>query len=378
VLRRHQALIDSVVPLVVGAVLVVGEALHGGGSARPLPVALALASAAALWTRGRWPAFALVASGTVVAVLLHVDRSAGTVAVLAPAVALYSLSLTRGRRAQVVAGLTALAAVLVTDLVHSGRPSLLQTLGHALLVAIPLLAAEQVRTHRSYVSLLTERLKLAEQAREREAEHRAEQERMRIARDLHDVVAHTLTEINIEAAAAAEVTYSDPAHAALERIEHTSHRAIGELRAILGVLRDPNDAEPPRAPAPSIHDLPELIARVRTSGLQAELQITGQPPRGLSEVSSLAAYRIVQESLTNVRRHAPGAPVSVSLDFNPTELSVAVENATAIAANGSDATDGVGIAGMRERATALGGSLQAGPTLDGFRVNATLPYQPGE
>jgi glucose-6-phosphate-specific signal transduction histidine kinase len=114
----------------------------------------------------------------------------------------------------------------------------------------------------------------------REAERRAEQERMPIARELHDLVAHTLTEINIQAAASAEVTATGPARAAPEGVEQTSHRAIGELRAILGILRDPDHSELPRAPAPSIKDLPELTAGMRTSGLPAELEITGQLPSG--------------------------------------------------------------------------------------------------
>jgi signal transduction histidine kinase len=377
VLDRHEAVIDGAVPVLVGTVIVVGEVLHGGHSTGPAPVALGLAAAAVLWARHRWPVFTLVASGVLVGALFHVDASAGAVAVLAPAVALYSVALRRGRSTQLLAGLAAVGAVLLADLLHSGRPGVLQTLGHALLIAIPLLAAEQVRGHRSYLSLLTERLELSEQAHEREAELRAEQERMQIARELHDVVAHTLTEINIEAAAAAERTSNDPAHTALERIEHTSHRAIGELRAILGVLRDRDEqSEPARIPAPGVRDIAALIDRMQTTGLQAQLRISGEPPDRLSDGSSLAAYRIVQESITNARRHAAGAPVCVSLDFNATKLSLAIENATGVDSNGSRDTSGVGIAGMRERARALGGSFEAGPTPGGFRVKADLPYEP--
>jgi signal transduction histidine kinase len=278
----------------------------------------------------------------------------------------------------VLAAVAAVAAVLVADLLHSGRPGILQTLGHLLLVAIPLLVAEQVRTHRSYLTLLTERLTLAEQAREREAEQRAAQERMRIARDLHDIVAHTLTEINVHAGAAAELTEHGPAHTALERIEETSHRAIGELRAIVGELRNPDDRpDPPRTPAPGVDDISALTARVQAAGMKVQLHLTGERPLRLSEVTSLAAYRIVQESLTNARRHAPGAPVDVSLSYNATHLSIAIDNAGALDANGNQSTTGVGIAGMRERAIALGGTLHAGPTRHGFRVQAQLPYQPG-
>ena len=141
-------------PIVVGAVIVAGTFLHGGRSERPLPVALGIAAAAALWARNRAPGWTLLVSGALVAVLFHLDASAGAVAVFAPAVALYSLAVTRGRTQQALAAIAAIAAVILADVLHSGRPTVLQTLGHAMLVAVPLLAAEAVRTHRSYVSLL--------------------------------------------------------------------------------------------------------------------------------------------------------------------------------------------------------------------------------
>ena len=363
-------------PLLVGAVILVGELLHGGHSARPVAIALGLAAAAVLWARRRWPVWTLAVSGALVAVLFHVDRSAAAVAVLAPAVALYSLALRRGRRAQLLAGVAAVAAVLVADLLHSGRPGAVQTLGHVFLVAIPLLAAEAIRTHRSNLALVMERLELAEHAREQEAERRAEQERMRIARELHDVVAHTLTEINVQAAAAAERLAPGDARLTLERIEDASHGAIGELRAILGVLRNQDSVEAPRGPSPGIQSIGELVERARDTGLDVKLEVSGDAPGRVSDASSLAAYRIVQESLTNARRHAPGAPVRINLDFNATDLSLAIENGSGTAANGKASVAGVGIAGMRERAAAVGGAVRAGSGPEGFRVHATLPYQP--
>ena len=119
--RRHEAFVDAAVPVLVGAVIVAGEVLHG--HAVPLTaVVLALAAAATLFARRRWPGWTLAVSGGLVALLFHVDRSASTVAVLAPGVALYSLALTRGRRAQLLAGLAAVGAVVLADLLHSGQP----------------------------------------------------------------------------------------------------------------------------------------------------------------------------------------------------------------------------------------------------------------
>jgi signal transduction histidine kinase len=247
-----------------------------------------------------------------------------------------------------------------------------------LLVALPLLAAEQVRTHRAYLRLLQERLELAERTREQEAARRAEQERLRIARELHDVVAHTLTEINVQASSSAERTTPGEARATLETIEQASHEAIGELRAILGILRDPDNPETPRAPAPTIQEITELATRARQTGLDVELEVSGEAPARLSDAVSLAAYRIVQESLTNARRHTPGAPVTIRLEYVTDGLRLAVDNpATGNLGGNGASSPGVGITGMKERATALGGTLQAGAENGRFRVHAELPYEPG-
>ncbi len=310
---------------------------------------------------------------------MHIDPAAGAIAVLAPAVALYSLALTRGRVQQLVAAVAAIAAVIVADVLHPGQVSIVQTLGHVTLVGIPLLAAETLRTRRSYVALLVERLALAERTREQEAQHRAEQERMRIARDLHDIVAHTLTTINVQAATAAQLLDRNPGHAraALEIIEDASRDAIAELRAMVGVLRDGDQHDAPRSPAPGVDNVAELVELARDAGADIRLDITGARPDQLSETVSLAAYRIVQESLTNARRHAAGAPVHINLSFEPSELAIAVENGAGAAGRSKEPTAGVGIIGMNERAAGVGGTLFAAPLQRGFRVDARLPYALG-
>jgi signal transduction histidine kinase len=223
---------------------------------------------------------------------------------------------------------------------------------------------------------LRERLELAERTREQEAQRRAEQERMRIARDLHDVVAHTLTTINVQAATAAELLDRDPGHArgALVTIEDASRDAIDELRAILGVLRDGDAREAPLAPAPGVETIPELIKASSDGSVDVQLDVIGKRPERLPDAVSLAAFRIVQESLTNACRHAAGAPVRVSLAFQPDSLAVAVENDGSVQTNGNGTTPGVGIIGMTERASAVGGTLRAAPLAGGFRVDAELPY----
>jgi signal transduction histidine kinase len=372
--RRHAFVVDAAVPVVVAVVVAGGTLLHGAAGSQPLAAALGVCAGVSLIGRRRAPGWTLAISGVLVAIVFALDRSIGTVAVIAPAVALYSLAVTRGRRQQLVAAAVAVAAVVIADAVHAGRPTLVQTIGHVLLVGIPLLAAEAMRTHRSYLSVLSERLELAQRTSEQDAARRAERERMRIARELHDVVAHTLTTINVQAGAAAERLTPGDGRDALERIEDTSREAIGELRAILGVLRDGDQSDAPRSPMPGVDDLSQLLDRSRAAGLDIRFQSDGERPARLSEAVSLAAYRIVQESLTNAHRHARGAPVRVAMRFDEGGMSITVENdAGQLAGIGTVA--GVGIAGMRERATATGGSLDAGPTGHGFRVHTELPYE---
>src|SRR6266540_1952834 len=245
---KHDAsqLLDAVVVLLVGVVVAVGVATRAEASTRPLALTLALAAALALLLRRRAPAATLVVSGGLVLVLVAVDHAAGSVAVIAPAVALYSLALSRGRIHLVAAVVAAAAAVVIADIFLAGGHAhalTLQTATHVALVAVPVLAAEALRNRRSYVQLLLERLELAERTREEEAQRRAEQERLRIARDLHDVVAHTLTTINVQAGVAAHLLDRDPGHArnALTTIETASHDALDELRTVLGVLREPGN-----------------------------------------------------------------------------------------------------------------------------------------
>jgi signal transduction histidine kinase len=373
VARRSQHLLDALVPLLTAAVIVAGGVLHGG-DARPAELIVGLAAGASLAGRRRAPGLTLAVSGALALLLLHLQPTAGATAVIAPAVALYSLALRRGTRERALAAVAAVIAILVADALHGGAPTLLQTTGHVLLVAIPLLIADVHRTRHANLELLRERLALAERTREQEAERRAEQERLRIARDLHDVVAHTLTTINVQAATAAQLLDRDPAHArnALETIEDASREAIGELRAVLGVLRGGTDA--PLAPAPGLDQLPDLVARAREDGVDVDLEVDGERPGRLPDAVSLAAFRIAQESLTNARRHAAGADVRIALAFDPGTLRLVVENgATAVAANGGT-SPGVGIMGMRERAVTVGGTFEARPVSGGFRVEAQLPY----
>ena len=209
----------------------------------------------------------------------------------------------------------------------------------------------------------------------REAERRAAgEERLRIARELHDVVGHHLSLINVQAGTALHRFHRDPAQgeAALAAVKESSRDALRDLRATLGVLRQA-DEEAPTAPAPGLDGIGELIGSARSAGLTVHSCVSraADPP---TEVG-LAAYRIVQESLTNVSRHAAAAEVTVSVEHGPGELLIEVADDGPGQGAGAP---GSGVDGMRERARALGGELTAGPGPDGgFLVRARLPYGKG-
>ncbi|MEW2259128.1 sensor histidine kinase [Streptomyces sp. NPDC047869] len=207
------------------------------------------------------------------------------------------------------------------------------------------------------------------------AQRRADAERLRIARELHDVLAHSISVINVQAGAGLALLDSDPeqARAALTTIKAASKEALGEVRQVLDTLRAPGAA--PRAPAPGLDRLAELTDQAAAAGLSVEVE--GEPPR-LPPGADLAGFRIVQEALTNVVRHSGSRRARVRFEYDGGELRLRVDDdgpPTGADAGGS----GNGLAGMRERAAALGGTIEAGPRPDGgFRVLAVLPSRTRE
>ncbi|WP_420878394.1 histidine kinase [Streptomyces sporangiiformans] len=210
--------------------------------------------------------------------------------------------------------------------------------------------------------------------RRQAAERRADEERLRIARELHDVLAHSISVINVQAGVGLALLDADPeqARTALTTIKAASKEALGEVRQVLDTLRTPGDA--PRAPAPGLDRLPELVEQAAGAGLTVGVETEGER-RGLPPGADLAAFRIVQEALTNVVRHSGSRHARVVLDYTGGALRLRIDDdgpATGEDAGGS----GNGLAGMRERAAALGGTIEAGPREDGgFRVLAVLPIE---
>jgi signal transduction histidine kinase len=252
---------------------------------------------------------------------------------------------------------------------HSGAHLAAGLVGFGVAWAI----GDSVRSRRSYHHALEERAERLERERERESARAVAEEQARIGRELHDVIAHSISVIVVQAAAARDVIASRPerAVAALADIETTGRAALGELRHLLAGVR----GQAAFAPQPGLDRLDELVAQVRSAGL--EVAVTGEgEPRPVPPALDLSAYRVVQEALTNTLKHAHATRADVAVRYGSGELDVEVsDNGT----GGSDGSGtGSGLVGMRERVNLFGGSLSTGPSPGGgFTVSARFPLAGG-
>ncbi|WP_030314809.1 sensor histidine kinase [Streptomyces sp. NRRL B-3229] len=296
-------------------------------------------------------------------------------------VALYTVAVTGRPLRTVLTGVTVVAlaaSVMLTISTHQAL-ELLRTSGWIIAV---LFCGIDVRYYRQYVASIVERAVRAERTREEEARRRVAEERLRIARDLHDLLAHSITLIGVQTSVASHVLAADPERLdretvakALDDITETCRTARGELRTTLEVLRE-HDGPDARGPLPGLDGLPDLVAAARLAGARVDqdLRVRADPPPAVGA----AAYRIVQEALTNAVRHAgPRPAVRLRLYDEPGALRVSVtDDGTGPLPGG---TPGFGLLGMRERARSVGGTLDAGPRPDGgFEVTAALPLTLGE
>jgi MYXO-CTERM domain-containing protein len=238
------------------------------------------------------------------------------------------------------------------------------------------LLGEVARGRTDRIAATEQRARDNERHRQEEALRRAGEERIRIARELHDVLAHSISIINVQAGVAAHHLDTDPekSRAALATVRETGKHALHELRSSLGVLRDPGSVPvAPRAPSPGASDIDQLVEATRETGLNIDLQQSGDLVSIPPDVG-LAAYRVIQENLTNVTRHANATVVTVRVERRPGELILRVEDNGD--GSGGDPEAGHGIVGMRERLRALGGEFDAGPRPDGgFQVSGTIPLR---
>jgi signal transduction histidine kinase len=303
---------------------------------------------------------------------------------VAPAIALFTLSRRGHRWAAPIGASVAYVAYLLITVVFATRlgldPRTRPDVGDSIVLAIWLIVlmllggAAKIRSEQ-----MAEVMKVrAEQARAREEQEKrqASEERLRIARELHDVLGHHLSLINVQAGVGLHLMDNRPEQAreALTAIKTASAEALREVRSVLGVLRTEDEAAP-RQPALGLNRLDDLTA---DAGLPVTTTVTGEARELPAEVDR-AAYRIVQEALTNVRKHAgPEASATIAVDYLPTALHLAIRNEGGPAPSGSEPSEGTGIAGMRERAQSHGGSLEAGPVDGGYLVSVLLPTEKEE
>jgi signal transduction histidine kinase len=348
-----------------------GLAISGGHTSGVMTGTLAVTLAALALLLRRWPLSVLIVSVLIVAAMRSADLIGSGWAW--PATAAFAAVVLAGRlRAAVIVA----ACVLLygfqwdffVDLEHGPNWALTHVGGEALWIAAVLAAAHAYRSTRRWRAEVAARLVQDEHERELEARRRRAEERVGIARDLHDVVSHTLAVVGVHLNVAIDAFDSDPAEAkgALRLAQDVRGRAMTDLKALVDVLRDGAAAEP----AGGLDGLDRLAAQVRDAGLAVTVTESGDRTVVPAPVAT-AVYRVVQEALTNTVRHAGASRVEVRLRYDDAEVDVEVVD------NGSPGagpvTDGHGIAGMRERVAALGGALTAGPTAAGFTVRATIP-----
>lgn len=357
------------------AMLVELVRLDGAGSdVTPLTVGLILLAVAPLFVRRRHPGWALTGCMLMILPLQNVIEIHQTIPFPAM-VAGYSLALVAERRRLVLVALLLAPAVLINLAVVSEHPFVsFETLKNLAFVFFPLVIGVAVRERRAFLDALVERAETAERTREEEARRRVDEERLRIARDLHDLVAHSLVAINVQAGVAAHVQDPDPEtnRQTFRDIKQVSGEALADLRTTLGVLRA-GDSEAPVAPTPGLGQLADLAGVLRTSGVQVDLDID-DGARSVAGPVGAAAYRIAQEALTNVMRHASPTRARLTVRRAGAVLHLAVENEPPVTGRPPTPGSGHGVQGMRERAVASGGTLQAGPTpAGGWVVRASLP-----
>ncbi|WBQ07916.1 sensor histidine kinase [Kribbella sp. CA-293567] len=376
---------NGLAALVAFLFAVLGASLSTEGIFRPdelLPGAmLSLVASGALFASARCPRAA-----TVVAICCEAAACAAgylpTPLLLAPLIGcLYRLTAQGGLKAAAWWTAGAVSAVIAGGAASgansTGGSLLLRTVGVALWLLPAVFAGRMTHTQRAYFRLVQARAEDAERSRDDEVRRRLSEQRLSIAQDLHDVVAHHLAVANAQAGTAAHLLTRRPEQVPelLAGLSGSTSAALRELKATVGLLRDPgDDSSTGITPAPGLDQLPELIEACRAAGIDVRVANEGTPRR-LPPLVELTAFRIVQEALTNVTKHATRPVVTISLAYDDDTFSAHVVNTST--RPGPAGTEGFGLIGMRERALAVGGSVRAGPAgPDRYVVSLTIPLTP--
>ena len=378
-IRRHPWWTDSLLALFltvlsVGSVVVANR--RGHVSADVLDAILVPITTVPLALRRYRPIAVLaITVSAETLLLLFSDRVQIPLGVI---VALYTVASRCDRPVSIRAAEWAALPILVGVVVNSG-PHLGHIIPEFTVFAIAWVLGDNIRTRRAYLAELEARAARLEREREERDERAVAEERSRIARELHDVIAHNVSVMVVQAAAGEEVFDTDPGRAreSLAAVASTGRAALTELRRLLGVIRSDEEGEnaPAYAPQPGLEYLDDLLRQVRETGLNVELSVLGEP-RALPEGAGLCAYRIVQEALTNTLKHAEASRARVSLRYvaDALELQVLDDGRGAPPVNGEGA--GHGLIGMRERVALFGGELSARSRAgEGFEVVARIPIE---
>jgi signal transduction histidine kinase len=344
------------------------------GGISPADCLLAIAAASPLAWRTRAPVAALL-SVEVGAILCVFAFHATWSAIAMVVVALYTVAVLGDRRRSLALGALTAVGVTATIAAVDGFVDLGGLVPRLLLVVVALAVGDTVRSRRELQAAERDRAEREAREREEEGRRRAAGERLRIARELHDTLAHSLVAINVRAGVAVDLDGSQDPLPALRDIKQVSATALRDLRATLSLLRDEDDAAP-TAPAVDIEALPRLVADARSAGLRADVDVQLDGAAVPSAIGG-AAFRIVQEALTNVLRHADASRAHVHVRAISDTLDVEIVDDGRAESSGAHA--GHGLRGMHERAAALGGRLSVGPREEGgWSVHAKLPLGAGD
>ncbi|TCC27751.1 sensor histidine kinase [Kribbella speibonae] len=382
---RHPLALDLALALVILLInLLVPGGKHIGEriELNATVVVLAVAGAAAITFRRRAPISVLVVC-TGVATAFEIAEQAKSPIVLYMGVAVFTVVLSKDRLTRSVAVIATALVTLLMEVLFVGG-DVLDNLGLVFFVLFSGAIGEAVRNRRAWLHELEERALRAERSRDEEAQRRVIEERLRIAHELHDVIAHHIALMNVQSGVAAHVlrTQPDEAERALALVRSGGRTVLQELTVLLGVLRR-SGSPLPTAPAPSLSELSALVQSFTAAGVKVDWT----PPESLGElpdVIELTAYRIIQESLTNVLKHAPTATAHVQITRAPRNLTITVTDSGARPASATAPAithlgAGHGLIGMRERVAAVGGELVAGPeAAGGWAVRAVLPLETGD
>ena len=382
--REHPRTVDAVLAAVLLALAIPGAMLNGPNAAIPAArwpaLLLTIMAAAVLPQRREHPrGVAILTAACALAVTaLGYNPS---VMLLAPLmVALFALANRTDRKTANIIAFTAIAAVVPAAVILSPHETIaLTVIAPAFCLLLPLALGTTARVRRDYLAAVETRAELAERTREHEARHRVADERVRIARELHDVVAHHLALANAQAGTAAHLVRTRPEQTReiLAELTRTTAAALRELKATVGLLRQGDEPDAPLQPAPGLAQLPELTGSFASTGLEVTVSTEGTP-QPLSPGVDLTAFRIVQEALTNVAKHSTTKSARLHLAYSAERVTIAVCNdASGGRLPPSGSNTGYGLIGMRERAQAVGGSVHTGPRPEGgYEVVARLPLEP--